>query len=197
MEKQTFEQRYQDRDIPWDREYPDYNLINMAADIPLDPCRVLDLGCGTGINSVWLAQHGFDVTGLDLSPTAVSMAEKRASAQEASIHFIVGDFLQTELSGRFDLVFDRGCFHSFDSEDLKSTCAARIAASLAEDGLWISLIGNADDTPREIGPPTLSAADICRLVEPYFEILSLTAGYFGGGQDAPPKAWVAVMKKRP
>lgn len=197
MEKRTFEQRYQENDIPWNRDHPDFNLMNILEDIHLDPCSVLDLGCGTGINAVWLARHGFEVTGLDLSPTAITMAKERAGGENADIHFLAGDFLQTALPAGFDLVFDRGCFHSIDSEDRKSRAAERIAQLLNEDGLWISLIGNADDVPREIGPPTLSAAEICRIVEPYFEILSLTAGYFGGGQPDPPKAWIVVLKKRP
>ncbi len=196
MKERTFEQRYQENDIPWDRDHADYNLINIVEDVPLDPCTVLDLGCGTGINSIWLAKHDFKVTGLDLSPTAIAKAKERASSEHLDIDFLADDFLQAELAGDFDLVFDRGCFHCIDSEDDKIKFAKKVAANLNNDGLWLSMIGNADDVAREVGPPTMSAAEICRVVEPHFTILSLTAGYFGGEQSDPPKAWIGVMKKR-
>lgn len=196
MSEKSFEERYQNNDIPWDRDHADYNLINIVEDIPLEPCKVLDLGCGTGINSVWLAKHEFEVTGLDLSPTAIEKAQARATEENLDIHFLAADFLQVDLPTGFDLVFDRGCFHCFDTDADKTECAKRIAELLNEEGLWLSIIGNADDKPREVGPPTLSASDVARIVEPHFEILSLTAGYFGGEQPDPPKAWVVGMRKR-
>lgn len=196
MADRSFEQRYQDNDIPWDRTRPDSNLIDSIQQFSIPPGRVLDLGCGTGINALWLAQHGFETTGLDCSPTAIQKAEQRAAEHGAAITWITADFMTADLSGPFDLVFDRGCFHCFDSLDQRKDFARRVHDLLTDDGLWLSLIGNADDAPREVGPPTLSAAEIAEAVESCFEIVSLRAGCFGGGQDDPPKAWIALLKKR-
>ena len=49
-----------------------------SVETQFEPCRALELGCGTGTNSVWLAQQGFEVTGIDLAPLAVEQAEQRA-----------------------------------------------------------------------------------------------------------------------
>lgn len=197
MSGRTFEERYQENDIPWDREAVDENLIRIVDKFKLPPGTVLDLGCGTGINAVWLAQQGFKVTGLDLSPTAIRKAEERAKDQQVKLNWFSGDFLdRNTIEGPFDFIFDRGCFHCFDGLEGRSSCANRIAELLTPNGLWLSLIGNADGVPREDGPPTLSVTEISEIAEPRFEILSLTAGYFGGGQEDPPKAWICLMKKR-
>lgn len=193
----TFEERYQENNIPWDRDAADENLIRIVEEFKLQPGTVLDLGCGTGINAVWLAQQGFGVTGLDLSPTAIRNAEERAKNQKVQLNLFSGDFLdETSIEGPFDFIFDRGCFHCFDGVEDRIRCANRVADLLAPNGLWLSLIGNADDVPRKVGPPTMTAAEICGIVEPQFEIVSFTAGWFGGGQEDPPKAWICLMKNR-
>jgi len=75
--------------------------------------------------------------------------------------------------------------------------AENVAAHLEEDGLWLSIIGNADDRRAGPGPPRRSARDIVNAVEPCFEILSLVAGHFGSRRPDPPRAWVCLMRKRP
>ena len=65
-----------------------------------EPGRALDLGCGEGADAVWLAEHGWDVTGLDLSATAI--ARMRARARDRGL---VLDATRERLpAGPFDLV---------------------------------------------------------------------------------------------
>ena len=79
----------------------------------IQPCRALELGCGTGTNSVWLAQQGFEVTGVDVAPLAVEQANKRAQAAGVQVHFVVADVLHLpDLDGPFAFFFDRGCYHA-------------------------------------------------------------------------------------
>jgi len=78
----------------------------------LKPCRVVDLGCGLGTNCIYLAQHGFDVTGLDISPTALSMAETKAKQAGVRVRWVLADVLALPDLEPFDLVFDRGCYHN-------------------------------------------------------------------------------------
>ena len=197
MSDRSFEDRYQQGDIPWDRDAADHNLIDTIKTFGIKACPVLDLGCGTGINALWLAMKGFDVTGIDLSPTAIQMAEDRTSNLGYDLNLFSCDFLDPDtLGGSFDLVFDRGAFHCFDGMEGRTACAVRVADLLSANGWWLSLIGNADDQPREEGPPTMTAREIMEIVEPMFEIVSLTSGYFGGEQEDPPKAWICLMKKR-
>jgi len=83
--------RYRDGNLPWDTGQPSSELQRVLARNTVQPCRALELGCGTGTNSVWLAQQGFEVTGVDLAPLAVERAEERAHAAGVNAHFVAAD----------------------------------------------------------------------------------------------------------
>ena len=192
-----FEERYRKDDTPWDHGAPDTNLIDMVAQRPIPKCKVLDIGCGTGDNAIWLSRQHFTATGCDLSRTAIEKAKGKAAMSNVDCAFIVADFLKDRIPGSpFGFVFDRGCLHSVDTADERRRFAENVASHLEEEGLWLSLVGNADGQVREIGPPKLTAVELVAAVEPCFEIISLAAGYFGSDQSDPPKAWVCLMRKR-
>lgn len=195
--KESFEERYQTGNIPWDHGMPDRNLIDCIEQYSIAPCRVLDIGCGTGENTVWLAREGFCAAGCDLSPTAIERAHGKAEAAGVECSFVVGDFLESHGGNEsIDLAFDRGCLHCIDGETDRRRFAQNVADHLTLEGLWLSLIGNADEPERDVGPPQLSAAEVAAAVEPCFEILSLQSGHFCSDQDDPPRCWVCLMRKR-
>ncbi|MFE5710484.1 class I SAM-dependent methyltransferase [Streptomyces sp. NPDC056501] len=107
---------YADRDkpVPFFVAKPDENLVSYVEQglLPVGG-KVLDLGCGPGRNALHLASLGFDVTGVDLSPTAIAWAEERArEAGAENVTFVCGDaFSSPALDGPYDLVYDSGCFH--------------------------------------------------------------------------------------
>jgi len=111
--------------------------------------------------------------------------------------FMVIDFLTGKITGApFGFAFDRGCFHSFHSDEERQKFAENVAAHLENGGLWLSLVGSADDQRPGPGPPRRTARDIVNAVEPSFEILSLVAGHFGSNRPDPPGCWVCLMRKR-
>lgn len=192
-----YEERYQTGNTPWDHGMPDSNLMAWVKRWPIEPCKVLDIGCGTGENSVWLARQGFHATGCDLSPTAIERAQAKTAAAKVNCSFHTADFLKDKLPGLpFGFAIDRGCMHGMEGEAGRQTFSKRVAEHLTDAGLWLSLIGNADDCEREVGPPQLTACEVVASVEPYFEILSLEAGSFGSDQDDPPRAWICLLRKR-
>lgn len=193
-----YQERYQAGDTPWDVGRPDFNLIQVVITKPIKSCKALDLGCGTGDNSIWLAQKNFEVTGIDTSEIAISKAKEKATRANVQCTFKVIDFLTGELAeAPFKFVFDRGCFHSLKSEEERKRFAQKVAANLENDGLWLSIIGNADEKRLGPGPPRLTARDIVNSVEPYFEIISLFSSHFESNSPHPPRAWVCLMCKRP
>lgn len=93
---------------PWDiGELED--LISLAEGGRIKPCRAVDLGCGTGANAIFLAQHGFDVIGIDFSGAAIEKARARAEEASVQVNFIVDDLTNLRhVSGTFDLLLDCG-----------------------------------------------------------------------------------------
>jgi len=192
-----FKQRYEKGDTPWDIGRPDFNLIDMVTKRPIPKCKTLEIGCGTGDNAVWLAQQGFVVTACDSSEIAIEKAMEKASKADVKCTFLVIEFLNSEvLNLPFNFAFDRGCFHSFDEAEKRKKFAEKVSSHLEKDGLWLSLIGNADEPRQGPGPPTRTARDIVVAVEPYFEILSLTSSHLDSNRENPPRAWVCLMQKR-
>ena len=192
-----FEERYRTDDTPWDHGTPDTNLIDLVMQRPIPKCKVLDVGCGTGDNAIWLARQHFVATGCDISRTAIEKAKGKAALSNVDCAFIVADFLTDGIPGApFGLVIDRGCLHCVDTAEERSRFAENVVSLLEEGGLWLTLVGNADGPAREIGPPTFTASELIAAVEPHCEIISLAAGYFGSNQTDPPKAWVCLMRNR-
>ena len=82
--------------------------------------HVLELGCGAGNMTVWLAQRGFDAWGIDIAPTAIAWAQERATSLGVdNVHFNVGSVLDLQdfADARFDIVFDGHCFHCIIGRD--------------------------------------------------------------------------------
>ena len=59
--------------------------------LPEPPARVVDIGCGTGSLAVLLAEHGYEVEGVDFSPAMVSAAQAKARAAGVGVRFRVAD----------------------------------------------------------------------------------------------------------
>src|SRR3989475_7641797 len=98
---------------PWDTGITPPELERFVATHP--PGRAIDLGCGTGTNAVYLANHGWSAVGVDFAARAIAKARRRVrKAGVASLcSFHVGDVTRLDfLAGSFDLALDIGCLHS-------------------------------------------------------------------------------------
>jgi 2-polyprenyl-3-methyl-5-hydroxy-6-metoxy-1,4-benzoquinol methylase len=98
--EERYKRRYKAGDIPWDIGKPDFNLIQTVTKMAIKPCKALDIGCGTGDNSIWLSQNGFHVIGIDTSEIAIQKAIEKASKANVKCNFIVIDFPTTGFSRR-------------------------------------------------------------------------------------------------
>lgn len=195
--RETWEERYRSGKTGWDLGKPDENLMRVVSRTPIAPAKTLEIGCGTGTNAVWLAKQGFKVTGLDIADLAIEKARERATDENAACEFLLGDFMVDPIpASPFGLVVDIACFHAFGEVEERVSFAGRVASHLEPGGFWLSIIGNADDPPRDEGPPRRSATDIVLSVEPHFEILSLVSTHFESKGGRRPRAWSCLMKKR-
>jgi cyclopropane fatty-acyl-phospholipid synthase-like methyltransferase len=101
---------------PWDRMLPK-ELADVVTALP--PGRALDLGSGLGTKAVFMATHGWNVTGVEYVPRALEEARRRASRAGVKVDFRRGDVTRLgdlKLEPGYNLVFDFGCFHGLKSQ---------------------------------------------------------------------------------
>lgn len=105
----------------WDYKQPSQELVCFIAAglIPLNG-NCLDLGCGAGNEAVFLAQLGYQVTGIDFSANAIEIAKEVAKFKNANVTWIKGMVTNTSLpSNSFDYINDRACFHHIIESERK------------------------------------------------------------------------------
>ena len=100
-----------DRPAGWDTGLTAPPLKDAVESGVLKPCRVIAFGCGTGTNEIYLASRGFDVTAVDVAPTALGLAAAKAQQAGVRVRWMLADVLAIPDLEPFDLVFDRGCYH--------------------------------------------------------------------------------------
>jgi SAM-dependent methyltransferase len=189
--------RYRDGNLPWDTGRPSSELQRVVSRNAIQPCRAFEIGCGTGTNSVWLVQQGFEVTGIDLAPLAVEHAERRASAAGVKVHFLAADVLNMpDLGGGFAFFFDRGCYHAV-RRDAPAQYAPAVARQLTAGGRGLILAGNARE-PHDPGPPVVTEEQIREELGVAFQILDLHEFRFDEAPGVPEQflGWSCLVEKR-
>jgi cyclopropane fatty-acyl-phospholipid synthase-like methyltransferase len=116
--REEMEARYASGDVPWDNPLPPPELIALVEEMP--PGRALDLGCGYGRAAIYLAQHGWQVDGVDFVALAVEEARRRARAAGVEVAFHHGSVTDLSfLQPPYDLAVDVGCGHNLGSDGWK------------------------------------------------------------------------------
>jgi cyclopropane fatty-acyl-phospholipid synthase-like methyltransferase len=120
---------------------------------------VLDLGCGTGENTLYLASLGHETWGIDSSPYAIVKAKEKARQRHLKVTFLVRDALQLSDLGRtFDTIIDTGLFHVFSGEE-RPVYAHSVASVLHPGGNYYMLCFS--DRERDLfGPRHVSREEI-------------------------------------
>lgn len=194
MPHPSWNESYAAGELPWDTGEPEPLLVEFVTSGRVQPTLMLEIGAGTGTNSLWLAECGFDVLGIDVAPLAIERATAKLDGRALGRRFATSDFLaDTPANDPFSFVFDRGCFHVFDESEERTRFAAHVAAILAPGGLWLSLIGSTEGGPREMGPPQRLAREIALAIEPALEIVELRAAEFRAHGA---KAWFCLARSR-
>ena len=154
--------RYLRGDAPWDSGVVPPEIVAWIAAAEGNgrpPGHALDLGCGTGTTSLYLAARGWEVVGVDFAPNAIWRARRKARRAGLSgrATFLSADVARPELlagAGPFDLLIDVGCMHGLSAEQrpLYAANLARLARPGAAYLLYAFM-------PRPAGPGRVSGID--------------------------------------
>ena len=112
--------------------------------------RLLELGCGAGNMTLWFAEQGYEVYGVDIAPTAIEWAREQAAAQGVAAEFSVGsvvDLAEFE-SSFFDFVFDGHCLHCIIGDDRRALFAS-VHRVLKPGGYFLVQTAIAPDDPGQ------------------------------------------------
>lgn len=181
---------------PWDTGRPCSELVRIVTERTLRPCSVLEIGCGTGANAIYLSRQRFEVTAVDASPLALERARLRCEQQSGLVRFVLADVFDfARHAGRFDLIFDAGFYHFIRQTQLEKFL----------DLLWwvtqpgshyLTFAGAAGET-AEGGPPQVSEEEIRSELGRLFEIVHLRPCRLESPQRAEGYAGWSCLMRRP
>jgi SAM-dependent methyltransferase len=143
---------------PWDIGRPQKEIIRVAKDGEISG-KVLDVGCGTGENALYLGGLGFDVWGIDAVPSAIERAKEKAKKRGINVNFLVADALRLQLlQNKFNTIIDCGLFHVF-SDDERPIYAESLLSALYPGGKYFMLCFS-EHEPGSYGPRRVTQAEI-------------------------------------
>jgi cyclopropane fatty-acyl-phospholipid synthase-like methyltransferase len=143
---------------PWDIGRPQPAIVRLAEAGQITG-SVLDVGCGTGENALFLAERGFAVTGVDGAPTAIRKARAKAKRRGLTASFEVADALDLPVPKRpFDTVVDSGLFHVFSDEE-RPHFTESLTHVIRHNGTYF-LMCFSDQEPGDWGPRRVTQAEI-------------------------------------
>jgi 2-polyprenyl-3-methyl-5-hydroxy-6-metoxy-1,4-benzoquinol methylase len=183
------------KDIPpWDIGRPQKEFIRLAEDGEING-RVLDVGCGTGENALYLAHLGFEVWGIDGAPSAIKKAKEKAKERGIKVNFLVGDALKLQsLQNKFDTVIDCGLFHVFTDEE-RPIFDASLSSVLPPGGRYFMLCFS-EHEPGSHGPRRVTQSEIRDTFSKGWKINYIREAEFETMFDAEGvKAWLSSITR--
>lgn len=133
--KEYYRQAKSAKRLPWHHSEPNRFLDSIIAGRS-GPGTALDMGCGSGVDSVHLARAGWQVTALDFMQEALDMT--RAAAEEAgvAVELVQADVIEWKTDRQFDLLLDSGLLHNLSRDNIPAY-RQRILEWLAADGDYV------------------------------------------------------------
>lgn len=199
--------RYLKQDTPWVRPYIEQSMQEVFKTYINPPKSILEIGCGLGTDSIWLAQQGHHVTAIDHSHDAIKQAQQNAQQAKVTINFAETDFFELNPHQQtFDVIYDNLTFHTFANESQRKLFSGKVASLLNPEGYWVNLSCNSENIvaiekkTKVSAPPHLSLQELTNALSPYFEMVAIQPFTFRihrpqqGSADFP--AWTSIWKLR-
>ena len=180
--------------MPWYEKNLDHDIENEIKSNNYNTGNFLDLGTGPGTQALQLSKYDFEVTGTDISQSAIENAKKLSN----EINFLVDDILNSKLSDKkFDFILDRGIFHIFNVSQ-RSQYVKQIKRILNDNGILFLKCMSVEEKnlPDNDMPHKLSKQEITNVFDDDFDIQSISDTVFNGSLEMNPKALFTVLKKK-
>jgi SAM-dependent methyltransferase len=189
-----FDAIYASATPPWDIGRPQraFERLGEAGDLM---GRVLDAGCGTGEHALLAASLGHEAVGVDISPTAIELAETKAAERGLQARFLVFDALRlVELGEQFDTVLDCGLFHTLDDDDRKRY--VRSLTGAVRVGGCYHMLCFSDRQPGDWGPRRITREEIRTAFCEWWDVVSIEPDIIDTTLDPPGAlAWQVAARR--
>lgn len=182
------QQRYRDREMPWDHQLPPPEIMATAADLP--PGQALDLGCGTARAGIYLAMRGWKVDGVDFVPEAIALAEERVRNEGVTDRvrlFTAAVTALDFLAEPYDLVIDVGCMHGMPEDELRAY-AAEVTRLTRSGGLYLLFAHVQDEVAGET-PTWITKGTVEAIFAGNFAAERVEYGVTNVGESSWSSAW--------
>ena len=141
-DKETFERIYSKRGAGWTLEEPPEELKKLVESSVIPPGKALDIGCGEGFYSIYLALKGFDVFGIDLSEHAIKLAIRNGEQASVNVRFQAMDIADlSKMDACFDFILEWSILHHIEP-GLRSDYVRNIASLVNKNGRYLSVCFN-------------------------------------------------------
>lgn len=195
-----FNQAYQERSPrqhEWTAGTANPEIVNLVYEgiIPVGS-KVLEIGCGLGTESIFLAVRGMNVTALDISAEAIEVGRRLANAYDVEVDWRVGDVLKMEVADKeYDVVSDQGCFHHMTNEE-RPQYLQEVLRVLKPGGMFI-LRCFSDKIPGGPQPRRISSDELLDMFHPALKLehMELILS-FSTEQRTRPQGWFTIWYKR-
>jgi SAM-dependent methyltransferase len=140
---------------PWDKVLPAELAEVIAGSEALAPGRALDMGSGNGTKAIFMAAHGWRVTGVEAIPRAITESLRRAGNAGVKVDFREGDVTRLDdlgLEPGYNLIFDFGCYHGLNGN--QRDAYVRGVNGVAGDGATLLMMGFTKRAPPVTVPVT-------------------------------------------
>ena len=177
---------------PWDIGRPQPAIVRLAATGQITG-SILDVGCGTGENVLYLAEHGYAAAGVDGAPTAINKARAKAKRRGLNASFEVADALNLPTPERqFDTLIDSGLFHVF-SDDERPRFRESLGRVVRSGGTYF-LMCFSDHQPGDWGPRRVTQAEIRAVFGDGWRVNSIEPSVFETNVGEA-QAWLATISR--
>jgi cyclopropane fatty-acyl-phospholipid synthase-like methyltransferase len=157
---------------------------------------VLDIGCGTGANAIYLAERGHEVLAFELAPRAIELANQRLGNRSLPVEFRVADVLRLgDLGRQFETALDAGVFHVFSDKD-RPRYAQNVHRHLKPGG-YLYLLCFSEHQPGTEGPRRVTQQEIRDTFTSGWHVESIAPSSYQTRPETmgEAKAWLATIRK--